>query len=318
DKISLSFNIEARGYGAVLVTNEQGATQSLSSFLGAIHRLAKIPLNDLSAAWSPAAQHLAAIALTKRQKTAPTGMVLIPATDHYDFETKGVMIEGDELPTAVGVQYPWESHPQRDHKKTMAVPAFYIDRYPVTNRQFKQFMQAAHYQPRDKHNFLKDWKNGNFPVGWANKPVTWVSLEDARAYAAWAGKRLPHEWEWQYAAQGTGGRLYPWGQQRDTTLIPPSDTTRAMRSPTDVDAYPKGASPFGVIDLTGNVWQWTDEYTDQHTRSAILKGGSYYHAQTSGWYFPQAQELNKHAKYLLMSPSIDRSATIGFRCVVDF
>ncbi|MGZ3821392.1 MAG: formylglycine-generating enzyme family protein [Mucilaginibacter sp.] len=318
DKISLSFNIEARGYGAVWVSSGQGTSPFFCSFLAGINRLAKTPLNDLPDSWSAASQHITTIAPTQRQKVPPKGMVLIPATDHYDFETKGVMIEGDELPTAVGVQYPWESHPQRDHKKTMAVPAFYIDRYPVTNLQFEQFMQAAHYQPRDKHNFLKDWKNGNFPVGWANKPVTWVSLEDARAYAAWAGKRLPHEWEWQYAAQGTGGRLYPWGQQRDTTLIPPSDTTRAMRSPTDVDAYPKGASPFGVIDLTGNVWQWTDEYTDQHTRSAILKGGSYYHAQTSGWYFPQAQELNKHAKYLLMSPSIDRSATIGFRCVVDF
>ena len=58
---------------------------------------------------------------------------------------------------------------------------------------------------------MKDWKNGTYPEGWAKKPVTWVSLEDARAYAKWAGKRLPHEWEWQYAAQGTDGRVYPWG-----------------------------------------------------------------------------------------------------------
>ena len=63
----------------------------------------------------------------------------------------------------------------------------------------------------DDLNFLRDWKNGAYPEGWANKPVTWVSLEDARAYAAWAGKRLPHEWEWQYAAQGDDGRIYPWG-----------------------------------------------------------------------------------------------------------
>ena len=61
-------------------------------------------------------------------------------------------------------------------------------------------------------NFLRDWKNGSYPDGWANKPVTWVSLEDARAYAAWAGKRLPHEWEWQYVAQGGDeNRIYPWG-----------------------------------------------------------------------------------------------------------
>ena len=199
----------------------------------------------------------------------------------------------------------------------MNIPSFYIDKYPVTNKQFKKFMDATHYHPKDDHNFLKDWKNGIFPVGWENKPVTWVSLEDARAYSDWAGKRLPHEWEWQYVAQGTDGRLYPWGNNRDTSMIPTTDTNRNMREPGNVDAYPKAESPFGVMDLIGNVWQWTDEYTDDHTRSAILKGGSYYRAQTSGWYFPQAQELNKYGKYLLMAPGIDRAQTIGFRCVAD-
>lgn len=57
----------------------------------------------------------------------------------------------------------------------------------------------------------RDWKAGNYSKGWENKPVTWVSPDDARAYASWSGKSLPHEWEWQYAAQGTDGRLYPWG-----------------------------------------------------------------------------------------------------------
>ena len=72
-------------------------------------------------------------------------------------------------------------------------------------------------------NFLRDWKNGNYPSGWDNKPVTWVSLEDARAYATWAGKRLPHEWEWQYAAQGTDGRMYPWGNDWDAAAVPAPD-----------------------------------------------------------------------------------------------
>ena len=67
----------------------------------------------------------------------------------------------------------------------------------------------------------------------------------------------------------------------------------------------------------GNVWQWTDEFQDAHTRAAILKGGSYYRPDTSNWYFPQAHELTQHGKYLLLAPSLDRSATIGFRCVSD-
>ena len=82
----------------------------------------------------------------------------------------------------------------------------------MTNAEFKQFVDATQYRPKDRGNFLRDWKDGTYPAGWDDKPVTWVSLEDARAYAKWAGKRLPHEWEWQYAAQGTDGRALSLGQ----------------------------------------------------------------------------------------------------------
>jgi formylglycine-generating enzyme required for sulfatase activity len=195
--------------------------------------------------------------------------------------------------------------------------SFYIDKTPVTCAEFKRFLEATRYRPEDAHNFLRGWNAGSFPAGWAHKPVTWVSLEDARAYARWAGKRLPHEWEWQYAAQGADGRPYPWGNEKDDSRVPPFEKGRAQRPPTDVDAYPRGASAFGVLDLVGNVWQWTDEFQDEHTRAAILKGGSYYRPDNSDWYFPQARELTQHGKYLLLAPSLDRSATIGFRCVAD-
>jgi formylglycine-generating enzyme required for sulfatase activity len=71
------------------------------------------------------------------------------------------------------------------------------------------------------------------------------------------------------------------------------------------------------MDLVGNVWQWTEEFVDEHTRAAIVRGGSYYQPQDSIWYFPQAHKLNEHGKLLLMSPSMDRSAAVGFRCVAD-
>jgi formylglycine-generating enzyme required for sulfatase activity len=90
-----------------------------------------------------------------------------------------------------------------------------------------------------------------------------------------------------------------------------------MLAANDVDAHPAGASPFGVMDMVGNVWQWTDEYTDDHTRAAILRGGNHYRPQGSMWYFPQAYRNDQHGKLLLMAPSYDRSAGVGFRCVKD-
>jgi formylglycine-generating enzyme required for sulfatase activity len=192
-----------------------------------------------------------------------------------------------------------------------------MDKYPVTNEEFKKFLDATQYHPADDHNFLKDWAGGTYPSGWEHKPVTWVSLDDSRAYAKWAGKRLPHEWEWQYAAQGTDGRTYPWGENWAADAVPQPDTGRDMTAASDVSSHPKGASVFGVMDLVGNVWQWTDGYVDEHTRAAVLRGGSHYQPQGSRWYFPQAYKLSEHSKYLLMAPSLDRSGAVGFRCVMD-
>jgi formylglycine-generating enzyme required for sulfatase activity len=242
-------------------------------------------------------------------------MIEIPAGE-FNFMVHGIAIES-MADTAADVAYPWEETPRRFHRQTMTVDRFYIDQYPVSNAQFKSFLDTAHYRPKDEQRFLQDWSGGTYPQGWANKPVTWVSLEDARAYAAWAGKRLPHEWEWQYAAKGTDGRLYPWGNDWKADAVPLPEMGRALRGPDESNAHPAGASPFGVMDMVGNVWQWTEEFADEHTRTAILRGGSYYQPQRSRWYFPQAYRNDQHGKLLLMAPSTDRAATVGFRCVVD-
>jgi iron(II)-dependent oxidoreductase len=255
------------------------------------------------------------IPATKPPSGSPADMVKIPEAD-FRFRLQGIEIEGfDDI--GVDVQYAWEDSPRRFHDHPMHVKSFWIDKYPVTNAQFKKFLGATHYHPQDDLSFLRDWSNGNYPAGWDNKPVTWVSLEDARAYASWAGKRLPHEWEWQYAAQGTDGRLYPWGDAWNADSVPVPDKSRMMHGPDAVDAHPQGASPFGVMDLVGNVWQWTEEFQDDHTIGGILRGGSYYQPQGSIWYFPQAYKLNEHGKLLMTSPSMDRSGGLGFRCVQD-
>jgi formylglycine-generating enzyme required for sulfatase activity len=242
-------------------------------------------------------------------------MTTIPAA-LFRFKVRGMEIEGGDQ-VGVDVSYPWEPTARRFHEHVLDVRKFYIDRTPVTNRQFKAFLEASRYHPKDGANFLKDWTDGNYPEGWGDRAVTWVSLEDARAYAAWAGKRLPHEWEWQYAAQGTDGRIYPWGQEWRGDAVPVPNTSRKLTAPDPVATHDKGVSPFGVSDLVGNVWQWTDEYVDEHTRAAILRGGSYYQPKGSLWYFPQAYRNDQHGKLLLMSPGRDRAGTIGFRCAAD-
>lgn len=312
---TLSFEIEARGYGAVLAVPSEQLPKDVEILLARMAPRAKTRLGDLSSEWKVLPQKMVEIPPTRPAGEVPEGMVAIPAGT-FRFKVSGVEIEGGDDP-GVDVQYPWEDSPRRHHDKEIEIKAFYIDQYPVTNAQYKKFLEASGYKPKDRHNFLRSWKDGMYPAGWDRKPVTWVSLEDARAYAAWAGKRLPREWEWQYAAQGTDGRSFPWGNEPDEKAVPKFEDGQDLRPPTDVDAYPKGASPFGVMDMTGNVWQWTDEFHDEHTRAAIVRGGSYYRPKTSGWYFPRNTKLGEHGKYLLMAPGKDRSALVGFRCVVD-
>ena len=313
-KVMLSFAIEAHGYGALLAT-KTAPEAGIQALMSSMKEMSAKPLASYSHEWTVLPQQIVPIAATKTPSQEPAGMVKIPA-GNFVFKVEGIEIEGSN-DIGVDVQYPWEDSPRRFHEHSMQMKSFWIDTYPVTNAQFKKFLDATHYHPQDDLNFLRDWKDGSFPDGWDNKPVTWVSLEDARAYAGWAGKRLPHEWEWQYAAQGRDGRIYPWGNDWNANAVPVPDKGRNMRGPDAVDAHPEGKSPFGVMDLVGNVWQWTEEFTDDHTRAAILRGGEYYQPQGSIWYFPVAYKLNEHGKFLLAAPSLDRSGGIGFRCAQD-
>ena len=312
---TLSFSLEGLGYGAILATGEAPASDPLRELLPFMAERSRKPLRDYPRTWAAVPQTIVDIPPTKPAASAPAGMIKIPEGD-FDFSVRGIEIEGGNDP-GVDVQYPWEDSPRRSHLHRLHMHAYYIDRMPVSNAQFKQFLDATRYHPADDHNFLRDWSNGAFPAGWENKPVTWVSLEDARAYAAWAGKRLPHEWEWQYAAQSVDGRVYPWGNEWKAANVSAADRGHRRGVLSDVEAHPQGASPFGVLDMIGNISQWTDEFRDAHTRAAIIRGAAAYQPLGSVWYFPQTYRLDEHEKLLLMAPSRDRAGTIGFRCVVD-
>jgi len=145
-------------------------------------------------------------------------------------------------------------------------------------------------------------------------PVVYLSIEDMKAYAAWAGKRLPTESEWQLAAQGTDKRLWPWGNEFHGT-----NCNNAFGRPTPVDAFSKGQSASGAMDMVGNVWQMTnDMYFNGTNYFAVIRGGSYYNPDSSWWYIKGGpQSLDKTQIMLLVSPGYDRSSTVGFRCVRD-
>lgn len=246
--------------------------------------------------------------VTKVERTAPAskppaGMVEVPAGT-FVFRTAGNPDDANPI-----IPYPDTAKP-----RTIEMRRFFMDRTPVTNGAFKAFLDATGYAPADRSNFLKHWTGGKPPAGEGDHPVRWVSLEDARAYARWAGKRLPTEAEWQYAAQGRDGRPFPWGAK-----IESGRCNNKLNKTTPVTAFPKGASPFGVLDMVGNIWQMTDDVYDNGVyRYGIIRGGSFYAPETSEWYVKSGPlAVDRVQILLLVAPGLDRVATVGFRCVKD-
>jgi len=172
--------------------------------------------------------------------------------------------------------------------------SYWIDQTDVTNAQFEEFVGESRYKTdaetagwsyvydMQSTRWLKgrgvNWKHPQDPSsdlsGLGNHPVTYMSWNDASAYCQWAGRRLPSEAEWEKAARGTDGRMYPWGNQKpNQTLLnladknittswadKQSDDGYAFTSP--VGNYPLGASPYGAMDMAGNVWDWVNDWYD--------------------------------------------------------
>jgi gamma-glutamyl hercynylcysteine S-oxide synthase len=198
--------------------------------------------------------------------------------------------------------------------RQLNVKPFWIDKYPVTNRRYAAFVAATAYHPQNDANFLKHFVGGRVPPGLDDHPVVYVSYKDAKAYAQWAGKRLPTEEEWQFAAGATDGRDWPWGNGEDASR---HNSTRTGTEP--VNAHPNGASPYGVEDLVGNVWQWTASLMDDGRHlTVMLRGGSWYYPPAGRWWTPGGpRRITENYPLPLAGPGMDRLATAGFRCVED-
>ena len=248
--------------------------------------------------------------------TVPEGMVLIPA---------GTFEMGSELP--------------HELQHTVHINAFFMDEHEVTNLEYKEFLlenprwQKTRIDKRFHHgDYLGDWDGTDYPSGKANHPVTHVSWYAAMAYAQWAGKRLPTEAEWEYAARGgLAGKRYPWG---NTISTREANYDNHVGDTTPVGQY--AANGYGLYDMAGNVMEWCLDEHDAHfyaesdnSRNPIAGG------QTIQWLRDNFTRIPTDSSRILRSgswnfiaramkvnarsngPPIITGDFIGFRCVRD-
>ena len=199
-------------------------------------------------------------------------------------------------------------------QRTVYVDAFYIDQFEVTNQQFKKFLSDTGYSPERYLDYPPH--NAN------NLPAVVLEWSDAVAYANWVGKRLPTEAEWEKAARGTDGRIWPWGNEWDATKLSGNDGTGLIdgyKLTAPIGQFPEGVSPFGAYDMAGNLWEWVadwydPDYYDYATNTNpqgpetgdghVLKGG--------GW--AENLDFTRCANRFGGNPG---SLIIGFRCAMD-
>jgi formylglycine-generating enzyme required for sulfatase activity len=227
---------------------------------------------------------------------APEGMVFVPGGTFNMGRN-----DGDEY-----------EKPQ--HQVTVA--PFYIDRFEVTCEQYQQFIEAT------KHPAPPGWSGRRHPSGAALLPVTGVSWSDADAYARWAGKRLPTEEEWEFAARGNDARLYPWGNEWQPEAANAADP--ASQKLEEVGLHPQSSTPFGAFDMVGNAWEWTaspirsypggriqnvdDMPEAERAKMRVIRGGCYL---SNRW---QATNTYRRGWPLATGGSFDQT---GFRCARD-
>ncbi|MFQ5673578.1 MAG: formylglycine-generating enzyme family protein [Nitrospinales bacterium] len=189
--------------------------------------------------------------------------------------------------------------------------AFFIDIYEVTNRDYKKFVAATGHAPPFH------WPNGEIPKDKENHPVVYVNWFDATDYCAWAGKRLPTEQEWEKAARGEEGNIYPWGNIWDVNKS--NNPYKHSTGTEPVGSYPEGKSPYGLYDMSGNVWEWVNSYYRPHPgntiprpeygqQNRVLKGGSWFDCLSYGCGL-SAPNFNRS----FFTPEV-RNNSFGFRC----
>ena len=171
------------------------------------------------------------------------------------FEPEMILIPAGEFLMGSDPQQDKDAFDDEQPQQRLSLPDYFLARTPVTRAQYSAFVQVT------GHEALQGWTNGTPPPDMEDHPVVNVSWYDARDYCQWLSQEtgkdygLPSEAEWEKGARGADGRIYPWGNQWDATRCNSGES--GLGKTTSVHAYPQGASPYGVLDMAGNVWEWT-------------------------------------------------------------
>ena len=198
-------------------------------------------------------------------------------------------------------------------EQKIKLDSYYIDKYEVTNREYKLFVDSTQYV-----DFPSLWVNGTYPIELADHPVTNITWSEAMAYALWAQKTLPTEAQWEKAARGSEGNIFPWGDEYVKGNANMGAEGKKQTAP--VGSYPGDVSPYNVYDLAGNVMEWSLDWYQPYSGSAyrsqrfgkkfkVLRGNGF---QKGGHYFLEAYQ------YLFYRTEADPGyyfENVGFRCV---
>jgi formylglycine-generating enzyme required for sulfatase activity len=237
-----------------------------------------------------------------------SAMVHVPAGE---FTMGSDKLDKDAQALQYGFRKALYANEHPSHKVTLA--AFHIDKTEVTNTEYLEFVKTT------RHKAPIDWEGGKYLERTGDHPVVNVSWRDADVYCKWRGKRLPTEAEWEKAARGTDARTFPWGSEFDIKLV---NTLGEYDGTTPVGKFPEGSSPYGALDMSGNVMEWTSDWYEQYPdnefddkdygeKFKVVRGGGW------GGVGHYALQIFVSTPYRNMFEPVEYFDDLGFRCAKD-